>query len=106
MTAAHHTPTCTSWSTELNPAQADAVRALVLQLVTPASASGQTLPRKLAFIGTLEAEEDFAERSETDPRRDRPRQRRHEPLMLLTDTGPLVATANTRDRTTRLQDLL
>ena len=64
MTAAHQHLDLHELVDQLNPAQADAVRAVVLQLVTPATASGETLPRKLAFIGTLEAEEDFAERSE------------------------------------------
>lgn len=64
MTAAHPHPDLHELVDQLNPAQADAVRAVVLQLVTPATANGETLPRKLAFIGTLEAEEDFAERSE------------------------------------------
>ena len=38
---------------QLNPAQADAVRAVVLQLVTPThiGAETETLPRKLAFVG-------------------------------------------------------
>ena len=50
---------------QLNPAQADAVRAVMLQLVHPDDASGtETLPRELGFIGTLQAEQDFAERSE------------------------------------------
>ena len=38
---------------QLNPAQADAVRAVVLQLVTPASGQPELAPaaRSLAFVG-------------------------------------------------------
>lgn len=49
---------------QLNPAQADAVRAVVLQLVTSPAKATETLPRRLSFAGTLSAEPDFAERSE------------------------------------------
>ncbi len=48
----------------LSPAQASAVRAVVLHLVTPATAGADILPRRLPFIGTLSAEPDLAERSE------------------------------------------
>ncbi|HET9871926.1 MAG TPA: hypothetical protein VFP89_04935 [Propionibacteriaceae bacterium] len=48
---------------QLSPAQADEVRAAVLQLVTLV-ASAEVLPRQLHFIGTVHAEADFAERSE------------------------------------------
>jgi hypothetical protein len=49
---------------QLNPAQADAVRAVVVQLVTPSAQGSEELPRRLPFIGMLVAEPDFAERSE------------------------------------------
>ena len=52
---------------QLSPSQADAVRAVVVQLVTPlakATETVETLPRRLSFAGTLSAEPDFAERSE------------------------------------------
>jgi hypothetical protein len=64
MSAAHQHPDLHELVDQLSPAQADAVRAIVGQLVTPAEAGGETLPRRLPFIGTLTAEEDFAERSE------------------------------------------
>lgn len=64
MSAAHQHPDLHELVDQLSAAQADAVRAIVVQLVTPASAGGETLPRQLSFIGTLTAEEDFAERSE------------------------------------------
>ena len=53
MTAAHQHPDLHELVDQLNPAQADAVRAVVLQLVThePAAAETETLPRKLAFVG-------------------------------------------------------
>lgn len=63
MTAAPQHPDLHELVDQLSPAQADAVRAVVLQFVTPAAAT-ETLPRRLAFIGMLDAEEDFAERSE------------------------------------------
>jgi hypothetical protein len=62
MSAAHQHPELHELVDQLSPAQADAVRAIVVQLVTPPGA--ETLPRRLPFIGTLTAEEDFAERSE------------------------------------------
>jgi hypothetical protein len=49
---------------QLSPAQADAVRAILAEFVTGSAGTGQTLPRRLPFIGMLEAEPDFAERSE------------------------------------------
>jgi hypothetical protein len=64
MTAAHQHPDLHELVDQLNPAQADAVRAVVLQIVTLAPGEAETLPRRLPFLGTLEAEEDFAERSE------------------------------------------
>ena len=65
MTAAHQHPDLHELVDQLNPAQADAVRAVVLQIVTPApDEAAETLPRRLPFLGTLQAEEDFAERSE------------------------------------------
>ena len=63
MTAAPHYPDLHELVDQLSPTQADAVRAVVLQLVTPA-ASAEMLPRQLPFIGTIHAEADFAERSE------------------------------------------
>jgi hypothetical protein len=64
MTAAPQHPDLHELVDQLNPAQADAVRAVVLQFVTAPAEAGETLPRQLPFIGTLSAEEDFAERSE------------------------------------------
>jgi len=64
MTAAPQHPDLHELVDQLNPAQADAVRAVVLQFVAPGTAEAETLPRRLPFIGTLSAEEDFAERSE------------------------------------------
>ena len=63
MTAAPQHPDLHELVDQLSPAQADAVRAVVVQLVTHAPAA-ETLPRRLSFAGTLSAEEDFAERSE------------------------------------------
>ena len=62
MTAAHQHPDLHELVDQLNPAQADAVRAVVLQFVRPSPS--EKLPRDLGFIGMIEAEEDFAERSE------------------------------------------
>ncbi len=64
MTAAPQHPDLHELVDQLSPAQADAVRAVVIQFVTPAPAGAETLPRRLPFIGTLSAEEDLAERSE------------------------------------------
>jgi hypothetical protein len=63
MTAAPQYPDLHELVDQLSPAQADAVRAVVVQLVTP-PAVAETLPRTLPFIGMLAAESDFAERSE------------------------------------------
>lgn len=63
MTAVPQHPDLHELVDRLSPAQADAVRAVVLQFITPAPAA-ETLPRRLSFAGTLSAEEDFAERSE------------------------------------------
>ena len=63
MTAEPHYPDLHELVDQLSPAQADEVRAVVLQLVTPA-AGAEVLPRQLPFIGTVHAEADFAERSE------------------------------------------
>jgi hypothetical protein len=49
---------------QLNPAQADAVRAVVVQFVNPATTDAEPLPRRLSFAGTWSAEQDLAERSE------------------------------------------
>jgi len=62
MTAAHQHPDLHKLVDQLSPAQADAVRAVVMQFVRPAPA--ETLPRELSFIGIIEAEPDLAERSE------------------------------------------
>jgi hypothetical protein len=62
MTAAHSHPDLHELVDQLSPAQAGAVRAVVVQFVRPAPA--ETLPRELGFIGIIEAEPDFAERSE------------------------------------------
>ncbi len=64
MTAAPQHPDLHELVDQLSPAQADAVRAVVIQFVSPAPAGAETLPRRLPFIGTLAAEEDLAERSE------------------------------------------
>lgn len=62
MTAAPRHPDLHELVDQLSPAQADAVRAVVLQLVKPPAAV--TLGRRLSFAGTLSAEPDLAERSE------------------------------------------
>lgn len=62
MTAAHQHLDLHELVDQLSPAQADAVRAVMVQFVRPAPA--ETLPRKLGFIGIIEAEPDLAERSE------------------------------------------
>ncbi|WP_344315034.1 hypothetical protein [Fodinicola feengrottensis] len=49
---------------QLKPAQADAVRAVVLQLVTTPEVESTQPRRRLSFAGSLSAEPDFAERSE------------------------------------------
>jgi hypothetical protein len=52
---------------QLSPAQADAVRAVVLQLVSPAREQADTAAsarRALSFAGTLTAEPKLAERAE------------------------------------------
>ncbi|CRK59883.1 hypothetical protein [Alloactinosynnema sp. L-07] len=51
---------------QLNPVQADAVRAVVLQLVTGSGSSfaPDRQVRRLSFAGSVTAEPDFAERSE------------------------------------------
>lgn len=64
MSAAHQHPDLHELVDQLSPAQADAVRAIVTELVTPREAAAETSPRRLPFIGELNAEEDFAERSE------------------------------------------
>lgn len=64
MTATPQHPDLHELVDQLSTAQADAVRAMVVQLVTPAPAGAETLPRRLPFIGTLSAEPDLAERSE------------------------------------------
>ncbi|MDQ2846687.1 MAG: hypothetical protein M3Y77_10140 [Actinomycetota bacterium] len=63
MTAAPQQPDLHELVDQLSPAQADAVRAVVIQFVAPARGA-EALPRRLSFAGTLSAEEDFAERSE------------------------------------------
>lgn len=51
---------------QLSPAQADAVRAVVVQFVIPAQEPIKTGSgsRRLSFAGTLSAEPDLAERAE------------------------------------------
>lgn len=63
MTAAPHYPDLHELVDQLSPTQASAVRAVVLQLLSPAART-EGLPRQLPFIGTVHAEADFAERSE------------------------------------------
>jgi hypothetical protein len=64
VTAAPQHPDLHELVDQLSPAQADAVRAVMVQLVTLPPADAETLPRRLPFIGTLSAEEDLAERAE------------------------------------------
>ncbi len=69
MTAARKHPDLHELVDQLNLAQADAVRAVVLQIVAPSTDAADTteagtLPRRLSFAGTLSAEPDLAERSE------------------------------------------
>lgn len=64
MTAAPAYPDLHELVDQLSPAQADALRAVVIQLVTPAPVRAPALPRRLSFVGTLSAEPDLAERSE------------------------------------------
>lgn len=66
MTAAPHHPDLHELVDQLNPAQADAVRAVVLQFVSPTldTAEVGSGSRRLSFAGTLSAEPGLAERSE------------------------------------------
>lgn len=72
MTAeAHHYDDLHRLVDQLNPDQADAVRAVVLQLVVAADSPGSAdndsdeQPRRhFSFAGSISAEPDFAERSE------------------------------------------
>jgi hypothetical protein len=68
MTAASQHPDLHELVEQLNPAQADAVHAVIVQLVTGGHAKPDTghaeTPRRLSFAGTLAAGSDLAERSE------------------------------------------
>lgn len=77
MTAAHQHPDLHELVDQLNPAQAEAVRAVVVQFVAPAGDrrtdtddaavdTGQPEParRRLSFAGTLSAEPELAQRAE------------------------------------------
>jgi hypothetical protein len=68
VSAAHQHPDLHELVDQLNPAQADAVHAVIVQLVTGGHAESGVEqpqpPRRLSFAGTLSAEPDLAERSE------------------------------------------
>jgi hypothetical protein len=68
VTAEHQHPDLHALVDQLSPAQAGAVRAVVVQLVAgdldQPAADNQQAPRRLSFAGTLSAEPDFAERAE------------------------------------------
>lgn len=66
MTAAPQHPDLHELVDQLSPTQADAVRAVVVQLVSPAHETTQagSGSRRLSFAGTLSAESDLAERAE------------------------------------------
>lgn len=66
MTAAPQHPDLHELVNQLSPAQADAVRAVVIQFVGReelGTGHGQA-PRRLSFAGTLSAEPDLAQRAE------------------------------------------
>jgi hypothetical protein len=67
VTVAHQHPDLHELVDRLSPAQADAVRAVVLQFVAPSQEPVEKVEpsrRRLSFAGTLSAEPELAVRSE------------------------------------------